>query len=110
MFRILDGSGFTGVGCEYVVLEPGKVLPPHVHEQSHALILVISGNGFALVDGQRYPLRAHSVINVPPGIAHGLEAGDQELVVYGFQNPAIIDEQNDADIYFVEDGRKGQVV
>lgn len=109
MFRVLDGSGFVGMGCEYVVLEPGRVLAPHIHEKSHSIILVLSGNGFALVDGDRYELKANSVVNVPPGVAHGLEAGDQELVVYGFQHPAIIGERNDADIYFVGDGRKGEV-
>jgi len=109
MFRILDGSGFEGMGCEYVVLEPGKVLEPHIHEKSHSIILVIKGEGFAFVDGRRYVLKENSVINVPPGIKHGLEAGNVELVVYGFQHPGIINDQNDADIYFVEDGRKGLV-
>lgn len=109
MYRILDGSGFEGVGCEFVVLEPGKILEPHIHKKGHAVILVLAGNGFALVNGQRYPLQCHSVINVPPGTEHGLEAGSEELVVYGFQVPAIIDENNDADIYFTKDNRKGEV-
>jgi len=109
MFRVLDGSGFTGMGCEYVVLEPGKVLAPHIHKSSHSIILVLSGNGFALVDSRRYELKENSVINVPPGIEHGFGAGDQKLVVYGFQYPAIIGERNDVDIYFVKDGRKGEI-
>lgn len=109
MFRILDGSGFDRMGCEYVVLEPKRVLPAHVHEKSHSVILVLRGTGFALVNKRRYALTKDSVVNVPPGIAHGLEAGDEELVVYGFQYPAIIGEQNDADIYFVDDGRKGKI-
>ncbi len=109
MYRILDDSGFEGVGCEFVVIEPGKVLEPHVHKKGHAVILVLKGNGFALVANQRYPLRERSVINVPPGVVHGLEAGTEELVVYGFQMPAIIDENNDADIYFTVNDRKGEV-
>lgn len=109
MYRILDGSGFERVGCEFVVLEPGRILEPHVHRKGHAVILVLQGNGHVLVNGMRYPLRKHSVVNVPPGTEHGLEAGDEELVVYGFQVPAIIDENNDADIYFTKDNRKGEV-
>jgi quercetin dioxygenase-like cupin family protein len=91
------------------VLDPGKVLEPHIHKKGHAVILVLAGEGFALVGGRRYPLRRHSVINVPPGTEHGLEAGNEKLVVYGFQVPAIIDENNDADIYFTKDNRKGEV-
>lgn len=109
MYRILDGSGFEGVGCELVVLEPGKILEPHVHKKGHAVILVLSGNGYALVNGARLPLQQHSVINIPPGTEHGLEAGSEPLAVYGFQVPAIIDANNDADIYFTKDNRKGEV-
>lgn len=109
MYRILEDSGFQGVGCELVVLEPGKVLEPHVHKKGHAVILVLSGNGYALINGNRHPVSQHSVINIPPGTEHGLESGSQPLVVYGFQVPAIIDENNDADIYFTKDNRKGEV-
>lgn len=109
MFRVLDGSGFAGMGCEYVILGPGKVLAPHIHERSHSVILVLSGNGLALVDSRKYELKENSVINVPPGIEHGFEAGDKELTLYGFQYPAIIGERNEADIYFVKDGRKGEI-
>jgi len=109
MYRILEDSGFEGVGCELVVLEPGKVLEPHVHKKGHAVILVLGGDGYALINGARHPLRQHSVINLPPGTEHGLEAGSAPLVVYGFQVPAIIDANNDADIYFTKDNRKGEV-
>jgi len=109
MYRILEDSGFQGVGCELVVLEPGKILEPHVHKKGHAVILVLSGNGYALINGNRHPIRQHSVINIPPGTEHGLESSSEPLVVYGFQVPAIIDENNDADIYFTKDNRKGEV-
>lgn len=109
MYRILDDSGFDGVGCEFVVLEPGKVLEPHIHKKGHAIILVLAGRGYALIAGDRYPIGKNTVINIPPGTEHGLEAGDVDLVVYGFQVPAIIDENNDADIYFTKDNRKGEV-
>lgn len=109
MYRILDGTGFDGVGCEFVVLEPGRILEPHIHKKGHAIILVLKGSGFVLIDGVTHPLKPHTVINVPPGTEHGLQAGEEELVVYGFQVPAIVDEKNEADIYFTKDDRKGEV-
>lgn len=110
MHRILDGSGMDGVGCEYVVIEPYKVLDPHIHKKGHAIILVIDGNGFALIGETRQKIEKHSIINIPPGTPHGLEAGDVPLIVYGFQVPGIIDSNNDADIYFLQDNRKGEVI
>lgn len=109
MYRVLDDSGFEGVGCEFVVIGAGKILEPHIHKKGHAIILVISGVGHALIAGVRYPIGKNTVINIPPGTEHGLEAGAQELVVYGFQVPAIIDEHNNADIYFTKGNRKGEV-
>ncbi len=110
MFRVLEDSGFKNMGCEFVVIEPKKILDPHHHKKGHAIILVLSGHGFALINKKKYKIKKHSVLNIPPGVEHGLEAGDENLVVYGFQHPAIIDENNDADIYFTKDNRKGEVV
>ncbi|PCK02978.1 MAG: hypothetical protein COA42_21535 [Alteromonadaceae bacterium] len=109
MYRILDGAGFANMGCEYVVIEPYKVLEPHFHRKGHAVILVISGNGFVSVGDEKYPLKENTLINIPPGTEHGLEAGSESLVVYGFQSPAIIDDNDDADIFFSRDNRKGIV-
>lgn len=111
MFKILEGSTMENMGCEFVTLKKGEVLQPHVHKKSHAIILVLSGNGYALLNDVKQPIQTHSVINIPPGMRHGLESGDEDLVVYGFQTPAIIDENNNADIYFTEEEyRQGTVV
>lgn len=109
MFKILEGSQMKDIGCEFVTINRGEVLKPHVHKKSHSIILVISGDGYALLDGVKHSIKTHSVINVPPGVVHGLESGDESLVVYGFQSPAIIDENNNADIFFSEDNRQGTV-
>jgi quercetin dioxygenase-like cupin family protein len=110
MHRVLDGSGFHGVGCEHVILEPHRVLDPHVHKKGHAFILVLDGHGYALIDQNKIKIKKNSMINIPPGTAHGLEAGDEPLVVYGFQVPGIIDENDEADIYFIEGNRRGKIV
>lgn len=109
MFKILEGSTMDNMGCEFVTIKKGEVLQPHVHKKSHSIILVIGGNGFALLDDVKYPIKTHSVINIPPGVVHGLESGDENLQVYGFQTPGIISQDNVADIYYSEDGRQGTV-
>ncbi len=110
MHRVLDGSGFLGVGCEHVIIEPRRVLESHVHKKGHAFILVLAGWGYAFINRNKIKIRKNSIINIPPGTEHGLEAGDESLVVYGFQVPGIIDENDEADIYFTQGNRQGKVV
>ena len=110
MYRILDGSLMDNIGCELVKIKCGEVLEPHYHTNSHSIILVLSGKGFAMLDNKRFPIQKYSVINVPPGVIHGLESSDEELIVYGFQSPGIISEDKNADIYFTKDNRKGTVM
>lgn len=110
MFRILDGSTMENIGCEFVTIHPGEVLQPHIHKKSHAIILVLEGSGYALLDGEKYPIKKHSVVNIPPGVKHGLESQDESLVVYGFQSPGIIDDDDNVDIFFTEEEyRQGTV-
>ncbi len=109
MYRILDGSSMDDIGCEFVVIQPGEVLEPHYHSRSHSIILVIQGSGYAMLDGVKYPIRQNSVINVLPGVVHGLESTDETLIVYGFQSPAIVAEDKSADIVFTRDNRRGVV-
>lgn len=109
MYRVLDGTGFTDVGCEYVVLQPGQALEEHVHKQARSFILVIDGAGLAIIDGQELPIRKGHTVHVPPGVLHGFRTLDQPLVLYGFQTPPIIRDRADVDIFFQEDGRQGQL-
>ncbi len=110
MYRILEGSLMKDLGCELVNIKSGEALEPHYHVDSHSIILVLSGKGFAMLNNVKYPIKKYSVINVPPGVVHGLESSDEGLVVYGFQSPGIISGDKDADIYFTKDNRKGTVI
>lgn len=109
MYRVLDGSLMQDIGCEYVSLKPGEVLEPHIHIASHSIILVLQGNGYAMLEGERYPIKQNSIINIPPGIEHGLESCDGELVVYGFQSPGIIADNKSVDIMFTKENRQGVI-
>ncbi|NOU51023.1 cupin domain-containing protein [Pseudoalteromonas sp. JBTF-M23] len=109
MYRVLSGTGLDKAGCEYVTLDSGKELEPHVHKKGHAFILVLEGSGEVYLDGKYSPIEKLSMINIPPGVEHGLRALDEPLVVYGFQVPPIIEGDEDADIYFTKGNRKGTV-
>lgn len=98
--RVLSGTAFDTVGCEYVAMAPGQVLEPHVHRKAHSFILIIAGHGLATIEGKDMPIGPGSTIYIPPGVPHGFKTQSEELVLYGFQSPPIIDESREVDLVF----------
>ncbi len=49
---------------------PGE-MEPHTHYKEE-VYLFIRGEGFVVVDGQRYPVRSGDVAYVPPGALHSV--------------------------------------
>jgi quercetin dioxygenase-like cupin family protein len=53
------------------------------------LILILSGRGTALVDGQIKPVQPGSLVVCKPSVPHGLQAAaDSRLEFYAFVTPA----------------------
>lgn len=98
--RVLSGTGFDTVGCEYVAMAPGQVLEPHVHRKAHSFILIIAGHGLVTIEGRDISIGPGCTIYVPPGVPHGFKTLAEELVLYGFQSPPIIDESREVDLVF----------
>jgi mannose-6-phosphate isomerase-like protein (cupin superfamily) len=98
--RVLSGTAFDTVGCEYVAMAPGQVLAPHVHCKAHSFILIIAGHGIVSIDGRDFPIGPGYTIYIPAGIAHGFRTLDEELVLYGFQSPPIIQDTREVDLVF----------
>jgi len=100
LHRVLHGTAFDTVGCEYVAMQPGQVLAPHVHRKAHSFILIIAGHGIVSIDGEDFPIGPGHTIYLPSGVAHGFKTLDEELVLYGFQSPPIIQETREVDLVF----------
>jgi quercetin dioxygenase-like cupin family protein len=98
--RVLSGTAFDSVGCEYVAMAPGQVLAPHVHSKAQSFILIIAGHGIVSIEGQDFPIGPGHTIYIPAGIAHGFRTLDEELVLYGFQSPPIIQDTREVDLVF----------
>jgi quercetin dioxygenase-like cupin family protein len=65
----------------HVRFEGGEDFPDHVHDRAYALIYVLEGKGYALIDGTKHPVETGDVIFLPPGTAHGIFA-DEGAVSY----------------------------
>jgi mannose-6-phosphate isomerase-like protein (cupin superfamily) len=108
--RVLDGTAFDNLGCEYVLLEQGQHLEPHVHEEANSFILILSGAGFVQMGEQEIPIGQGHLVYVPAGVLHGFRTVDEPIVMYGFQSPPIIKSKEDVDIVFEKTGNQGRLV
>lgn len=70
-FRILatGAMGSSGITTALAMFAPGAELPFHRHPFSEVIVL-LSGQALATVEGRRYALRPHDALHVPAGAAH----------------------------------------
>src|SRR5262245_33449360 len=63
--------------------EPGQVTPFHVHPNDDEVIFCVEGRGaITFADRPRVPIEPGSVISLPAGLPHGIEAAaDSRMVV-----------------------------
>ena len=108
--RVLDGTAFDNLGCEYVLLERGQHLEPHVHEEANSFILILSGAGFVQMEEQEIPIGQGHLVYVPAGVLHGFRTVGEPIVMYGFQSPPIIKSKENVDIVFERTGNQGKLV
>jgi predicted cupin superfamily sugar epimerase/quercetin dioxygenase-like cupin family protein len=77
----------------HFTLAPGTLSGPGYLKTGEELILILSGRGTALVDGQIKPVQPGSLVVCKPGVPHGLQAAaDSRLEFYAFVTPAFTPE------------------
>ena len=77
---LLDSKDFvTRMNC----YEPGQVTPFHVHPNDDEVIFCVEGRGaITFADRPKVPIEPGSVISLPAGLPHGIEAAsDSRMVV-----------------------------
>ncbi len=83
----------TSHSLAYFVLAPGTCSGPGYLKTGEELIVILSGQGTALVDGETKPVQAGSILVCKPGVPHGLQAAfDSRLEFYAFVTPAFAPE------------------
>ena len=80
------------VSLEHVVLEPNTTFHPHHHEQSDALVLILSGHGYIIDDsGKRYPIKERNLAYFPARTRHGFITKEVPLHFISVQSPPLRD-------------------
>lgn len=98
-----ERGGGRGFSMNVVRIAPGQTVhPAHSHPNHEELIYIVSGEGFAYIDGAVHTIRAGSAVLFSPGAVHMLRnSGTDDLKVACFFTPqATLD-----DYVFHEDAR-----
>ena len=93
MQRIVTG-GEGGVANVHVARV--KSLPPFFHTGYDEVYYVVSGTGTVTLDGEISPLRPGSVVVIPAGVTHALQAAEGEeleFVIFGTPPIPITDDR-----------------
>lgn len=77
--------------------EPGQVTPFHVHPHDDEVIFCVEGRGaITFADRPAVPIEPGSVVNLPAGLPHGIQAAaDSRMVVVYTTNAGYTSERPD---------------
>ena len=77
-----ESAGFTGLGINVGVLEPGEPMAMYHWENEQEDFLVLSGEPLLVVEGEERRLKAWDLVHCPPGTRHVIVgAGDGPSVI-----------------------------
>jgi uncharacterized cupin superfamily protein len=93
MARLAPKIGLKTLGCNVVVVPPGKrAFPYHAHSLIEEMFLVLEGSGTLRHEGKEYPVRAGDLIASPCGAAHQLmNTSDSDLKYLAMSSNALAD-------------------
>ena len=78
-FRIIDVE--EGSLTIKVILHAGYAMNYHSHERRSEIWNVVTGSGTVLLDGEKRPVTAGDVINIPVGMKHKISAQERMVVI-----------------------------
>ena len=58
------------LGGMFGLLVPGGRVPYHYHKKRESIIIIISGEGIEIIEGEAFPIKAGSVLHMPAGEKH----------------------------------------
>jgi quercetin dioxygenase-like cupin family protein len=64
----------SDLNANVVDLAPGHAIDEHVNDEVDVVVVVLSGEGSATVDGEAHPLAAHVVAHLPKGSRRRIDA------------------------------------
>ena len=78
-FRVIDVQ--DGSMTFRVQLNPGHAMKYHVHRRRDEVWTIVSGTGYAVIDGEKQPVKAGDVIQLPVGVFHTVYAETELKII-----------------------------
>ena len=92
-------------GTAYRVrIEPHQTTNVSYHKIAEEFYYVIAGSGTAILNGERYILKAGDFLRLPPGTTHGFITQEEPLVMLDIHTPG---SRPNRDVYFVGETPQG---
>jgi quercetin dioxygenase-like cupin family protein len=92
--QLTPGTFLSGIaGIDYIEIPPHSVSEVHRHNESDAILFVISGSATAELDGERHEMLPGMRILIPKGVAHGFRTDEHKLQFVSVQVPPIQDNE-----------------
>lgn len=93
--KTLDNDAFrdeviTGKQCQLVLmtLQPGEEIGAEVHEDHDQILVLVEGNGQAVLEGQAREIGTNDLIFVHAGVEHNfINTGARPLKLYTIYSP-----------------------
>ncbi len=88
---LTDAHGAKNLGGMFGLLAAGTQVPYHYHNKRESVIMVISGEGTEIMDGEEIPIKAGDIFFIPAGVKHTtINNSDEELrYIEFFTNPPL---------------------
>lgn len=68
------------MGGMFGLLPPGSRVPYHYHKTRESVLMIISGQGVEIVEGEEFPVKAGDVMFIPAGEKHAIiNRSEQDL-------------------------------
>lgn len=78
-FRVIDVQ--DGSMTFRIQLNPGHSMKYHCHQRRDEVWTVVSGTGYAVIDGEKQPVKAGDVIQLPVGVFHTVYAETELKII-----------------------------
>lgn len=73
----------TGMRSGYVRLQPGETVGWHTTGKNEEVLVVLQGEGEAMIEGQSgQPFQARALVYIPPAARHNVKNTGKELLEY----------------------------
>lgn len=82
------------LGADFIHIDPQLQSEVHRHNHSDNVVLITSGAGTALLDGEEILVARGDRLHIPRGVFHGFRTSAEPLEFVSIQIPPILDKKH----------------